>query len=296
MVAACTQYQRDLSAYLDNELDSTRRSQVCEHLKNCPPCLQEFEGLKAVSRIMADGARKMTFSSDIWSQVAMQLPTVCQVIEEDLSAYLDGELPVAAQEGIREHLKECAACLAKFSRINATNKLLAGGLKLPDTIKIELWPAVKSRLNEDCALIQSELSAFADKEVATLRHRVITAHLIDCANCRGSFEQLSQVLDFVGRFYQPVFPDNFDLWPAVKDKLKVVPFTTKSKPKPKIGGHRLYLVGAAAVLVGVIGSVAFLFMGPTESTIRPVSAEAYLLDSALSEPVDSVETVVYENP
>lgn len=296
MFATCNEFQRDLSAYLDNELEDTRKSAISEHLVICAQCRQEFEGLRAVSRLMTNGAKGISSAVDLWPQLGSRLPTVCQVLVEDLSAYLDGELPVAAQDGIRQHLQECAGCLSKFSRLNATKEVLVGGLRLADSIKVELWPAVKARLNEDCALIQSELSAFVDKEVVTHRHRSITAHLIDCPSCRGLFEQLSQVGDFIGRFYQPVFTDNFDLWPEIKAKLKVVPFVAKTKRKPKIGGHRLYLVGAAAVLVGLIGSVALLLLGPTESTIRPVSAEAYLLDSALSEPADSAETVVYENP
>lgn len=139
MVTACTQYRNDLSAYLDDELDNARKSDISLHLVSCGDCRKEYEGLKAVSRVVFGGLEDKDLSNiDLWSQLSERLPTVCQAIQEDLSAYLDGELPPPAQEGIHQHLKDCRDCLEQFSRLNATNRLLVCGLKLPDSIKVEL--------------------------------------------------------------------------------------------------------------------------------------------------------------
>jgi len=48
-------------------------------------------------------------------------------------------------------------------------------------------------------------------------------------------------------------------------------------------------------VVGIVGSLAFFLNVKPDAGVRPVSAEAYLLESALMEPPDSAEAVVYEN-
>jgi len=296
MMEPCSGIKEDLSGYLDEQLDATRKAEIVDHLADCGPCRQELDDLRALSRFLGQGMRaESTELPDLWAKLSERLPSTCELISEDLSAVLDGELPLASQEGVSQHLKGCEPCRQKFRQLNATNQLLAKGLELPDRIKVDLWPAVKAKLNEDCALIQSELSVFVDQEVATLRHRAITSHLLDCPACRSTFSQLSQVGEIVRNFYQPKLAEDFDLWPEIKAKLQVVPFAAKAKPKPRPFSHRLYLVGAAAVVVGVVGSLTFFLSTPNSSGIRPVSAEAYLLESAMMEPADSAETVVYEN-
>ncbi|MBI4532619.1 MAG: zf-HC2 domain-containing protein, partial [Candidatus Melainabacteria bacterium] len=195
-----------------------------------------------------------------------------------------------------QHLQQCPSCRQKFKGLNATNQLLSNGLALPADIKVDLWDSVKSRLNEDCALIQSELSAYIDQEVATLRHRSITTHLLDCPTCRCLFEQLAEVGDIIRSTYTPKLPANLNLWPGIKTKLEVVPFPGKDKTQKRLSAHRLHLVGAAAIVVVITGALALFVLGSRISGIQPVSAETYLLESALMEPAENVEAVVYEEP
>src|SRR5215471_1100300 len=221
MISSCSAFKEDFSSFLDDCLDEARKADVCTHLADCPACRKEYESLKSLNGMLAAALRPESAPAvDIWSSLSAKLPSVCQVIQEDLSAYLDGELAAPAQEGVNQHLKECQACREKFSGMHATNQLLSQGLALPSSVQVDLWAAVKSRLNEDCALIQTELSAYVDQEVPTLRHRSITAHLIDCPNCHGLFNQLSEVGEIVRSSYQPVIPDNFDLWPEIKAKIQ----------------------------------------------------------------------------
>jgi predicted anti-sigma-YlaC factor YlaD len=44
----CSNIQRRLSAYLDNEVPEPEKQVIAEHLKTCPQCLQTFQALQAV--------------------------------------------------------------------------------------------------------------------------------------------------------------------------------------------------------------------------------------------------------
>ncbi|MCC6978344.1 MAG: zf-HC2 domain-containing protein [Candidatus Melainabacteria bacterium] len=301
MVETCEKYRMELSALLDEQLDKQLKSEVEEHLSGCTDCSQEMETLKSLCQLIG---REMEPDNvempDLWAKMKDQVPTVCQVMDEDLSAYLDGELPAPAQEGVNAHLKECPDCLAKFKTLNSTNQFISKGLELPADISVDLWPAVKSRLNEDCALIHTELSPYIDQEVATLRHRAITTHLVDCQGCRDEFNRLSSVGEAIREHYKPDIPEDFDLWPGIKSQLQVVQFTPRSANQPqqqkaKPGMRRAYwMSAAAAVVLGIIGFGSFWLMSPGTSSIKTVSAEDYLIESALTEPAGSAEAVLYE--
>jgi anti-sigma factor RsiW len=306
LCAPCAQYKEELSAYLDGQVASSLKAEVEDHVKTCDGCSHELENLKALSALLGKLAAvpeesDKEFVPDIWSKMAGSLPSVCEVIQEDLSAYLDGELTAPAQEGVKEHLKNCEECLGKFTALNQTNRLLAKALELPSDVVVDIWSQVKVRLSADCALIDNELSAYLDQEVVTLRHREITKHLTDCPNCQSEFARLTSVGDLIRNVYKPELPENFDLWPSIKSKLQVVQFTPKTQSQASVKGgkgliDRRYYVGAAvaAVFVMVFGLGAFWLNSPEQSNVRQVSAEAYLIDSSLLQPADKAEAIVYE--
>ncbi|MFA6212138.1 MAG: anti-sigma factor [Candidatus Obscuribacterales bacterium] len=298
--STCDKYKDELSALLDNQVGSNLKSEIESHLEACAECTVEFESLKAVSKLLGKAFAADAEMPDIWSKIALDMPSVCDVIVDDLSAYLDGELTSPAQEGVNQHLKDCADCLAKFTALNQTNRLLAKGLELPSSLEVNLWSSIKERLSADCALIDNELSAYLDQEVVTLRHREITKHLTDCSNCQAEFGKLTNVGDIIRDSYKPNIPDDFDLWPSIKSKLQVVPFTPKTQTatSSKVKGvidRRIYALAAvAAVFVLVFGLGAFWLNSPEQSNVRQVSAEGYLIDSSLLQPADKAEAVVYE--
>ncbi|MBX9939627.1 MAG: zf-HC2 domain-containing protein [Candidatus Obscuribacterales bacterium] len=296
----CLSIQDELSAHLDGQLTGSLKSRVEGHLENCSGCQTELESLKQVQSFLSkafsgDGANV----PDIWEKMAGQVPSVCDVIQEDLSAYLDGELTVPAQEGVNKHLKECETCLSQFTELNATNRLLAKGLELPASAKVDIWSGVKSRLNADCALIDNELSAYLDQEVVTLRHREITKHLTDCPSCREEFGRISSIGELIRESYKPEIPENLDLWPGIKSKLTVVQFTPKNQSKEKSRGigidRRVYIgVACAAGFVALFGMAALWLTGPADSGLKRVSSEEYMIESILLEPADKAENVIYE--
>jgi len=295
MGSTCAELKEEFSAFIDGQLDPGKQEEVSAHLNVCSSCKGELNGLRKLSNLLGATLKlEERAVPDIWSSVEKQLPSVCEMMREDLSAYLDGELTAPAQEGVNQHLKECEPCLSSFKQLNNTNGLIVKGLELPDQFKVDLWTAVKARLNEDCVLIESELSAFADQAVATLRHRAITNHLLDCPDCRGKFNALSSVGDAIRESYKPSIPDDFDLWPAIKSKLQVVPFAPRTQEKTRVANRKVYWAVAAAAFVGIAAALTFSVSPPTITAQEAVTAEDYLINTAFSEPSDATEAVVYE--
>lgn len=296
MALSCSDFKEDLSPFIDGELDQHRHTAITSHLSACSTCKTEHDSYRSLTRILQSSASRSKESApDIWAALEGKLPGVCECIQEDLSAYLDGELIAPAREGISTHLEQCSVCLTKFNELSKVNTLLSKGLELPAEFEVDIWSKVKSRLNEDCILIKSELSAFIDREVATLRHREITTHLLDCAECQTEFNGLSQAGESLRTHYQPAFPENFDLLPDIMSKLKVVPLESRTKTSPAVAQRRLYAVAAAAIL-GVLASIGmFVSFHSTAPSVTPVTAEAYLIDSSLGEPGDNAEAVVYDH-
>lgn len=294
MVRACTDYQEDLSALLDNELGVTESKDITGHLTECGECASRFETIKSLSVFLVKESGKVEVP-DIWDSLKDELPSICIVIEEDLSAYLDGELPPAAQEGVKKHLDDCAECLDKFKLLNSTNQLLSKGLALPEGVEIDIWSAVKSKLDSDCETVREDLSAYSDQEVDSSRHRFITSHLIDCMPCRQTYEAVNKVGDLIKEHYKPQIPDNLNLWPGIKIKMQVVPFTPREqKSKKKIRPRFTVMVAAAAAVVGLLGTLALWLSSPDDFQFPTVSPEQYLIESSFQEPTDSAEAVVYE--
>jgi len=303
MAESCQKVKSELSALIDAEVSGGLKTEIEDHLNGCQECTADYEALNGLKGYIDKAFDEDNFNApDIWASLAERLPSVCEVIQEDLSAYLDGELSAPAQEGVNIHLKECETCLESFKALNATNRLLSKAFELPSEQVVDLWSGVNSRLNADCALIDNELSAYLDQEVVTLRHRAITKHLTDCQNCRDEFSHLSAVGDLIRESYKPDMPADMNLWPGIKSKMAVVQFTSKNQTPvavvaSKTGINRRYYIGAAvaASFAMIFGLGALWLNTPEQSTtVRPVSAEAYLINSSLLDPADKAEAVLYE--
>lgn len=297
-MSACADFKEDLSAYLDGELDAGRQSELTEHLEACPPCQGQQTQMRQTVSLLAQ-AKLSAYAKcpDLWSGISSKLPTVCQTIEADFSAYLDGELIVPAKEGVSEHLQLCKPCHGKFQDLSQVNGLLSRGLALDKTLEIDIWSQIKNRLDEDCLLIKDELSSFYDREVSAQRHRTITGHLLDCANCRDALSNIAHTGDLLRDSYQPEIPEEFDLWPEIKAKMQVVQFPKEKKRKesPWAKPKSLQLLAAsAAVAAGLVAAVTG-FMNTSAINVKPVTAESYLIESALGEPANVAEAMVYEN-
>lgn len=295
-MSLCAQFKDDISALIDGELDASQSSELQEHLNSCADCQQQQVSLRQTSALLAQ-AKLASYAAcpDIWSAMASTMPPLCEVIEEDFSAYLDGELIVPAKEGVSEHLQSCKPCHGKFQDLSQVNGMLSRGLELPASLEINIWAQIKNRLDEDCQLIKDELSSFYDREVTPERHRTVTGHLLECGDCREQLTMISQAGEMLRSSYQPDFPENFDLWPEIKAKMQVVQLAPKEKRQKEFLNNKRLYAAAAVFVAGALAALTLFLNFGTGSSVKPVTAESYLIESALGEPADMAEAMVYEN-
>lgn len=297
MVMTCTELELELSSYIDGELDDTTQFSVRKHLEDCGLCQTAHEQLRSVNGLLSQVHSNIVENApEIWASLEAKMPGVCECIQDDLSAYLDGELLPSSKEGVSTHMESCTVCLEKFNELSKVNGVLAKGMELPADFQLDLWSNIKSRLDDDCVLIREELSAFVDKEVTILRHRAITSHLTECSECCNVFSGLAETGDFLRSAYQPEIPDDFDLWPAIEAKMNsnVIPMVAREKKPVSLAARRLY-IAAAVVIFGVLASIGLFVNQPGGSALSPVTAEAYLIDSSLNEPSDVAESFAYDS-
>ncbi len=296
-MTACADFENELSAFIDGELEQDRNSELLEHLNSCGGCKEVHVQFKQTSSLISQ-AKLAAYAKcpDIWGELSLKLPSVCETIQSDFSAYLDGELIVPAKEGVSEHLNSCQPCHLQFQDLSQVNNLLSRGLEIGD-LEIDIWSQIKNRLDEDCQLIRDDLSSFYDREVTAQRHRTITSHLLECSDCRDQLAMVSQTGDMLRDSYQPEFPENFDLWPEIKTKMQVVQFSPREKRKKDAWSPRsLQLVGAVAIVVsGIVAGLTLFLNSNSVVSVKPVTAESYLIESALGEPAELAEAMVYEN-
>ena len=70
----CTEIQKLLSAYYDDELSVELRENVDAHVENCGDCAKELEGFEQLSS-MAAGLDTLETPASVWSAVAQELDT-----------------------------------------------------------------------------------------------------------------------------------------------------------------------------------------------------------------------------
>lgn len=296
MAISCSKYSEELSALEDGELSTDEQSVINQHLSTCSACTEKRETVRQLGRVLKINAEAAAGAApDLLPQLKDRLPSICQCVQDDLSAYLDGELIASAKEGVTEHLSLCSICLSKFNDLTRVNNLLSNGLKLPESTNTDIWSSLKARLNDDCLLIKNELSSFIDREVATLRHRAITAHLTECSHCSRDFNELSRTGDFLREFYRPQISESFDIVENVRQAIKVLPLQASEKRRAPHTVRRLYAAAAVAA-VGLLVTAGFAWFGHSNSpAVQPVTAEAYLIDQSLGDPADVAEAVVYDH-
>ncbi len=147
MDETCVHCRSELSAYVDGQLESQTQTEFTAHIGNCELCSDELSRLKLLKQLLSEHmAPEKVSMPELWPAIECSLPSVCELIEEDLSAYLDNELPVGAQEGVKRHIKECLPCMSAFKEINETSRLLAKSLELPLSIKVDLLAGCKVSL------------------------------------------------------------------------------------------------------------------------------------------------------
>ncbi|MHC4198802.1 MAG: anti-sigma factor family protein, partial [Planctomycetota bacterium] len=81
----CDRIREDLGAYLDNELDSARRSELDGHLVSCQACAVELERLRKLSRLVA-GVPRATAPAGLAARIVSSAPVSAARAEPDVPA------------------------------------------------------------------------------------------------------------------------------------------------------------------------------------------------------------------
>ena len=294
----CLSYENKFSALIDKQLDWQNLNALEEHLADCPKCTDNLAEFKTfchtLSNFLSCDQQYKVVPTDIelWHSLQSNLPNVCELMRCEFSAFIDGELTKSAQEGIGKHLKDCINCFKEFKKLNATNSSIIQGMELAPQVNVDLWSSIKSQLNENCTLIESDLSAFSDQEMPAERQRNVTIHILECCHCRDTVSKFFKLADLLKKDYVPAVLPDMDLMSGIKSKLQVVPFRRKRQPK-LIDNH--YLAIALASLVG-LGLCAGLYIVALVSMPPPaLTSEDFLIRTALAKVQAVPETILYEH-
>lgn len=120
--SSCTRIQANLVAYLDGELERGDHARVEAHLQVCPTCAAERRALDGVWEAL-DGLDGLSAPSDLVARVEARV-RLCADVQDDLVAYLDGELVRARRGEVAVHLTACAVCAAERQALVATHAAL----------------------------------------------------------------------------------------------------------------------------------------------------------------------------
>src|ERR1700679_195767 len=219
---ACSKHRANFSALIDEQLDFNTKFETQQHLTDCPECSEQLIQTRDMQALIEKSLLEgVDTPPDIWQLLQEKMPKVCDLIREEYSTYIDGEISAAAQDGIKSHLDTCPVCRRDFEQLSKVNTAVSKVLKEPLDVKVDLWNSIKSQLNASCALITAELSPFMDQEVPNQRHRIVAAHMLVCQNCHTSFQKLTVLGDYLKENYVPELPEDFDLLPQLAAKIKV---------------------------------------------------------------------------
>ena len=140
--------QKELSAYLDNELSPSKREQVEIHLRSCSECSEMLSAFQKNRQMIADSAHPVP--STLKDTVMAKIHTEFQ---DELSAYLDNELAPAMRERVEAHLhtsNESSEMLTAFQK----NREMIKGLEHPAPSSIK--DAVMAKIHEQAAKARVE--------------------------------------------------------------------------------------------------------------------------------------------
>lgn len=115
------QIQRELSAYLDNELTPAVREQIEAHLRSCDECADMLSAFQTNRQRVTNIECRVpaTLKETVMAKIHTQF-------QDELSAYLDNELAPAARERIEAHLHSCDECSDMLSAFRQNRERIKG--------------------------------------------------------------------------------------------------------------------------------------------------------------------------
>ena len=107
-----TQFQDELSAYLDNELAPAEHQRIEAHLHACSECSEMLSAFQQNRQRVADFSHPApsTLKDAVMAKIHTQF-------QDELSAYLDNELAPAEHQRVEAHLHACSECTGILSAL-----------------------------------------------------------------------------------------------------------------------------------------------------------------------------------
>ncbi len=110
----CSEFEENLTDYLDKNLDGTRHKAVATHALRCPLChslLNEVkEALEVCHELTVPNVSMTKLEARVISMTAPETAMSCEKFEEYLTDYLDGFLPAPIFHRWERHAVLCEKC------------------------------------------------------------------------------------------------------------------------------------------------------------------------------------------
>jgi len=262
----CERVGRLLPEFLEDALSASQLKDVEAHLAECAGCREELRLLERALLVLDSGASQRE-GIDLWAglqeklareQRALGRRLSCVEVQEQLPAFLEGEVGARQREALQGHLLGCPAC-------SAERRLLENSLRAIDHVAAatpdNLWPEFQRRLAAErqagrrplsCRRAAAAAPAYLEGVLAPRQRRAVEAHLHTCPMCERDCERLRASLARLNAL--PPAPLPRDLWPDMAARLAFEPQRVPALPlapvwrnwqAARLGG----LAAAAAVLV-----------------------------------------------
>ena len=166
-------------------------------------------------------------------------------IEEQLSAYIDGELNPQERREVEEHLNACPRCRAEYEQLKEVAELASDSLRWVRCVSV------------------ADRAAYVNGTLDDSRRREVDKHLARCKSCRAEVEQLRQWLIEGGE--QPADAPAF-----AEVELQLAP-AALPKPRRKLASYVTIFVPLAAAAAIVVAFASILINKPDSPAIDSVN-------------------------
>lgn len=142
--------QKELSAYLDNELTLAMRERVEAHLRACNECSEMLSAFQKNRQMIADlpHAVPSTLKDAVMAKIHTQF-------QDELSAYLDNELASPMRERVEAHLHTCNDCSDMLAAFQQHREQIKG---LEHHAPVSIQHAVMAQIRQQVAEVSAEKS------------------------------------------------------------------------------------------------------------------------------------------
>ena len=179
----------------------------------------------------------------------------CKKWNQQMDAYLDGELTPEEGQALEEHLDRCHRCAAALEETKRAVSAVAWAprAEAPEGLLTAIMGRVEEAAALACEAVRPELAPLADAELEPVRKRAIEGHLVLCPSCSSVFAQMTDAKEAVQRYLVPAKAPRG----LVGEILAATTRPTQQRwlgrvLAPRRMGYALATATAAAVFVGLL--------------------------------------------